>query len=226
LSRFRLALLAVLPVTLAGFLALAIANRAGFATHAGLHLLLFAPLGLVLVPVLRNPGGSGRGLGLVLAAALLSRVLFVLTPPVLSGDLYRVIWEGRVLAAGHDPWAEAPDHPALAALREELPEIRERVEYEKLPAIYPPLSQLAGFGLTSLSTDPRVLKSPLVGMEALLMPGLWLMLRDRGGNPLLLAAWSWNPLPLTDIAGSGHLDDLGIGLLALVVLAGAFFLWG
>ncbi len=217
----RLAPLAALHLILALLLAWSLASRAGFLAHAALHLLLVLPLGLVLASALRNPkGAGGRGFRLVLAAALLARVAFTLTPPVLSGDIHRVIWEGRVLAAGHDPWALPPDHPALAELGAALPEIRARVDYERLPAIYPPLAQLFGYGLTSLSTDPRFLKAALVGCEALLVLGLGLLLRERGlTNPLLLTAWIWNPLPLTEIAGSGHLDALGIGLLVFGVLA-------
>ncbi len=219
MSLRRLALLATAHLILAGALAGVIATGAGFAAHAGIHLLAFLPLGLVVVPVLRHPRGPGPGLRLVLAAAFLARIVFVLTPPALSGDIHRVIWEGRVLAAGHDPWTQPPDHPALAALRAELPGVRELVDYEKLPAIYPPLSQLVGLGLTGVSTDTRVLKAALVGFEALLVLGLWLLVRERGWSPLLLTAWLWNPLTLTEIAGSGHLDVLGIGLLVFAVLA-------
>ncbi len=219
LSRGRLAAIAAAHVVLAALLAWAIAAGAGFPAHAAAHVLLAVPLALVVAPLLWNPRGEGRGVRLILGAALLARIPFLLSPPTLSGDLYRVIWEGRVIAAGHDPWTEPPDHPALAELRDEFPEIRERVAYWKLPAIYPPLAQWFGYAATGLTTDARALKGALVGLEALLVLGLWLLLRSGGLNPLLLTMWLWNPLVLTEIAGSGHLDVLGVGLLAFAVLA-------
>ncbi len=38
--------------------------------------------------------------------------------PSLSDDIYRYIWEGRVVSEGLNPFALAPDAPALAHLRD------------------------------------------------------------------------------------------------------------
>lgn len=160
-------------------------------------------------------GRSGaRALGIVLAAAALGRVFLLATPPTLSGDLYRMVWEGQVVAAGQDPWRLPPDAPELAPLRERLPEIRERVEYWKLPAIYPPGAQWFAAAVTSISPRPTVLKGALLLAEAALVGALVLLLRRRGLDPLLVVAYLWNPLPLVEIAGSGHGDILGVAFVA------------
>src|SRR5687768_7089583 len=44
----------------------------------------------------------------VLAVALATRAAFLATPPSLSGDLYRYLWEGQVLAHGFDPYRLSP----------------------------------------------------------------------------------------------------------------------
>lgn len=211
--------LGAVHVGLAGGLAAALGGEAGFGWHFGFHAALFVPLGLVLLRALGGVRAGRREIAVVLGAAALSRVLLLATPPVLSGDLYRTAWEGQVVLAGHDPWAEAPDHPELGALRERRPELRERVEYWKLPAIDPPLTQLFAAAVGTVSPRPLALKGALVLTEGILIAALLALLSRRGRNPLLIAGYAWNPLPLTETAGSGHSDALGVALLALGVLA-------
>jgi alpha-1,6-mannosyltransferase len=58
------------------------------------------------------------GLSIVLGFALATRLLLVGEEPFLSTDLYRYIWDGRVQAAGINPYRYVPADPALAALRD------------------------------------------------------------------------------------------------------------
>ena len=230
-----LAALAAVWIVLAAALALLLASgvrgAAGFAAHAALHAAMFAPLALVLWPLVRVGGrsagssagapavGRRRALAIALGAAALARLLFLAAPPALSGDIYRAIWEGRVVAAGHDPWRSPPDAPELEGLRARHPEIRERVEYWKLPAIYPPGAQAFAAAVTAVSTSPRVMKAALVLAEVGLVAALIALLRRRGRDPLLVVAYAWNPLPLVEIAGSGHGDVLGVALAAAALAA-------
>lgn len=215
-----LAALGGFHVLLAGVLATVLESAAGFWWHLGTHALLFVPLLLVVVPALRGTLHPGRRqLVIVLAAAALSRALLLPTTPVLSGDVYRMAWEGQVVLDGKDPWAQPPDDPALAGLAAAHPELRERVGYWKLPAIYPPFAQLFGAGAGWISPSVTVLKAALLLAEAALIAALIALLASRGHNPLLVAAYAWNPLPLTEIAGSGHGDALAVAFLFLALLA-------
>ena len=54
----------------------------------------------------------------VFVVALALRLAALAGPPTLSDDLYRYSWDGRVQAAGIDPYRHPPDSPPLAALRE------------------------------------------------------------------------------------------------------------
>ncbi len=220
LSRRHLLGLGAVQVVLAAGLGAALATRAGLAWHFGLHAALFVPLGIVVVAVLRGSARSGgRELAIVLGAAALLRIFLLPTPPVLSDDLYRSVWEGQVVLAGHDPWAHPPDHPVLGELRETFPELRARVGFWKLPAIDPALAQLFRAAVGAASPKPLALKGAFVAVEAILIAALLGLLRRRDRNPLLIVGYAWNPLPLTEIAGSGHADVLGVALLALAVLA-------
>jgi hypothetical protein len=57
-------------------------------------------------------------LGLVLATALALRLAALAGPPTTSDDLYRYSWDGRVQAAGIDPYAHSPAAGSVAGLRE------------------------------------------------------------------------------------------------------------
>ena len=105
---------------------------------------------------------------------------------MLSGDVYRMAWEGQVVLDGKDPWAQPPDDPALAGLAAAHPELRERVGYWKLPAIYPPFAQLFGAGAGWISPSVTVLKAALLLAEAALIAALLALLSSRGHHPLLV----------------------------------------
>src|ERR1041385_3452477 len=49
--------------------------------------------------------------------AVLFRLSILFTPPYLSDDIYRYIWDGRVKAAGINPYRYIPAAPDLSHLR-------------------------------------------------------------------------------------------------------------
>ena len=53
---------------------------------------------------------------IALVTALCFGGALVLAPPLLSDDLYRYLWEGRLWLEGLNPYRLAPDDPALAHL--------------------------------------------------------------------------------------------------------------
>lgn len=218
----RLGGIGALHVLLAGALALVFVRELGWEAHAAGSLALLVPLSLVLVPLLRGRRfqPSPRGvLFVVLAAGFASRAFLVAVPPSPEGDIHRMIWEGRVPSVGADPYRHAPDAPELAELAAALPETRAGVNYWKLPAIYPPAAQLFFRAVTAVSVHPAVMKAALVLAEGVLILALFRLLGRRGLHPGLLVVYVWNPLPLTEIAGAGHSDALGVALLALGILA-------
>lgn len=154
----------------------------------------------------------------VVLVAIVLRVAVLPVTPTLSDDVYRYAWEGRVMASGQSPYAHAPDDPALAGLRDR--EVHPRVNHPALRAIYPPLAEL-GFALVA-----RVACT-------LLAFKLWVMLHDlalvallawwcarRGGSAWDALVYAWNPLVISEYAGSAHHDPTGIvWLVAALALA-------
>ena len=61
----------------------------------------------------------------ILVVAGLLRVLMLPLPPTLSDDVLRYVWDGKVAAAGLNPYRLPPDAPELERLRDDL--------WERLP---------------------------------------------------------------------------------------------
>lgn len=161
----------------------------------------------------------GRLLAPILGLALLPRLVLLLSTPALSDDLYRYIWDGKVQAAGRDPYRHPPDAPELADLRDPLWEpINQKAQYTP----YPPAAQLV-FALTYRLAPGSVKAQQVVATGAdLLAIGALLLLLGRLGLPrerVLLYAWS--PLPQLHFAHSAHNDALMLAptLLALALAA-------
>ena len=155
---------------------------------------------------------------LLIAAAL--RLGPLLAPPFLSSDVYRYVWDGRVQAAGINPYRYIPADPALATLRDDAiyPYINRR---DYAPTIYPPAAQLVFALVARVSPTVQAMKIAMVLAECI---GLWAMLRllDRAGLPRArLLIYAWNPLAVWDYAGNGHVDALAVGFVGLALLARA-----
>lgn len=154
---------------------------------------------------------------LVLLVAVALRLPLLLAPPALSSDVYRYVWDGRVQAAGINPYRYVPDDPALASLRDAavFPHIN-RADYA--PTIYPPAAQLV-FGLVG-RVWPAVtgMKLAMLAFEALAIGCLWRMLALAGLPRSRLLIYAWNPLPAWAFAGNGHVDAMVVGLVALALL--------
>jgi alpha-1,6-mannosyltransferase len=159
-------------------------------------------------------------LALILALALAPRLILLASTPVLSDDLYRYIWDGKVIAAGHNPYRYAPDAPELAGLRGSLwPPINQKAQHTP----YPPAAELV-FAATYRLAPESVKAQQFVAILAdLLAIGALLLLLGRLGLPrerVLLYAWS--PTPVLHFALSAHHDALMIAgmVLALALAAG------
>ncbi len=153
----------------------------------------------------------------VFGVALAARLALLPVSPWLSDDLYRYAWEGRVVAAGHDPWRESPLDPALAPLRDRV--IWPRVNHPQLATIYPPLAE-AGFALVArLRYSVTAFKLWVVLHDLALVALLMAILRSRGRSPAWALTYAWNPLAVVEYAGSGHNDPTAMVWLALALLA-------
>jgi hypothetical protein len=159
----------------------------------------------------------------ILGVAFLLRLMVLVFPPFLSNDIYRYIWDGWVQLAGINPYRFIPDDPQLAFLRDAVvfPNIN-RASYAH--TIYPPAAQIffcASAAVTKFLHLPAVfgMKLAMVGIESI---GIWAMLRllDIARLPRnRIMIYAWNPLPIWEFAGNGHVDAIAVGFIALALLA-------
>lgn len=180
------------------------------------YLLLFVAGSLLALLAARSLSGSR--LRVLLACGALFRVTLLLRPADLSDDLYRFAWDGRVAAAGISPYAFAPEDPALSRI---APEWKALVGHREVRTVYPPVAQ-AAFRASALAVPREILA--LKGLFALADLAVVALLQRLGGPAAGFAAalYAFHPLPITEGAGQGHCDALGVALLlaSLAYLSG------
>ena len=114
----------------------------------------------------RLAAGAERRSALVIlvGAAILLRLYFVAEAPTLSGDVYRYIWDGRVVNAGFNPYAHVPADPALAALRDPAQYgLIDKRDYAV--TLYPPVAEGLFALVTRASTSVWAMKLAMVVAE-------------------------------------------------------------
>lgn len=143
----------------------------------------------------------------VLGVALLLRLLLVPLPTSLSHDALRYLWDGRVAAAGKNPYVLPPADPRLESLRDET---WHQLAHRQVPAIYPPIA-LAVFTLAACFPHPLlVLKLMLIAAD---LATCWLLIwiaERMGLSPSRCLWYAWNPLVVLEIGGMGHVDSLAV----------------
>jgi hypothetical protein len=153
-------------------------------------------------------------IGLVLAA--LWRIPFLLVPPGPDDDVHRYVWDGRVQRLGYNPYLAIPSDPALASLH--TPETR-ALNHPDLPSPYPAGAQLFFRAVTAIHESVFALKLAFVACDLAIVLILLDLLRRSGQGAHWVLAYAWNPLLATEVAGSGHIDIVGVLLLLISVAA-------
>lgn len=170
---------------------------------------------LLAVGLVWNGAGSRRTLAMILATAVLLRLPVLLAPVYLSTDIYRYVWDGRVEAAGINPYRYIPVDPHLERLRD--PQIFPRINRNNYaPTIYPPAAEAIFLLAARVSQSLVAMKAAMVVCEAITIV-LLLRLLDAASLPSgRILVYAWHPLPIWEFAGSGHIDA---AMIAFVVLA-------
>ena len=182
----------------------------------GLYLVAFALYALAVLR-LRRYAELPRVGGAVFIVALAARMALLAAPPSLSDDIYRYVWEGRVLLHGGNPWSQCPLDPALMGLRDAR--VFPSVNHPALATIYPPLAE-GGFALVAaLSPTIPAMKLWVIAHDLALVALLIAFLRRQGRSPAWAMVYGWNPLVLVEYAGSGHNDPTAMLWLLLALAA-------
>jgi len=154
---------------------------------------------------------GASALFIILASAVLFRLVLLSSPSTLSDDVYRYQWDGRVQRAHLNPYVVFPNEEGLEWLQNpEHPE----PPGEETPTIYPPLSEFAYRLIETVPGYKRV--STILDLAS---AGLLMLLLAAVKQPLhRVLVYAWNPAVLISFAMSGHFDSL-----AIVTFLGALF---
>jgi Glycosyltransferase family 87 len=189
-------------------------------------------------------------LGLILIGGIAIQLAALSAPPRGSDDAYRYIWDGKVQAAGIDPYRYPPAAPQLVSLRDPFlwpaqgpycvaPGTRlnetpaepaapgcTRINRPTVPTIYPPVAEgyFTAVQYLSPSSGGTFPIQAAAAACAVAVTGLLLAGRAQlGKDPRLAVLWAWCPTVALEAGNSAHVDVLAAGLAAaaLLVLAGA-----
>jgi hypothetical protein len=167
---------------------------------------------------------TSKDLSFYLLLALLVRFSLIFAFPQLSDDIYRFIWDGRLITHGHNPFNYLPNQImeegwAKPWLNAELFELLNSREYF---TIYPPVAQFtfatsAWLFPDSLFGSAVVMKLFLFVFEAgtlFLLPKLLQALKMPKKNVLIYAL---NPLVIVEVMGNLHFEGAMVFFLILAV---------
>jgi len=213
------------PWVAVGLAFLAVACTVGMMRGRASSDLLFYGSALAQSAVAAAAGGfgaraNGRAAVLLLVGTAIGlRAFLIFEPPSLSTDVYRYVWDGKVVNAGVNPYTHIPDDPSLAYLRD--PAIFDNItRRDYAVTIYPPVAEGFFALVTRITASLTAMKLALTLAEAVAVLALLRLLKDLGRPRGLVFGYLLHPAPLWEIAGNGHVDAL-----AMAFLYGAFA-WG
>ena len=172
---------------------------------------------IVLLDKGRDRGAMSRGVtGILVVAAILRAMVLPIEP--ISTDINRYVWDGRVQAAGINPYRYLPVDPVLKSLRDPdiYPEIN-RKDYAR--TIYPPLDEVVFYLVTRIGEDVTIMKAAMVAFDALAIWALMRLLNAREVTANRILLYAWHPVPIWEFAGDGHVDAVAVAAVCLALLA-------
>lgn len=180
---------------------------------------------LITVLVLRKFDPTQRpgraALFIILGFAALFRFLLLPQTPWLSNDIYRYLWDGQLLGQGVNPYVLPPAAEELSRFRDAA--IYPRMDHKNVHSVYPPFLQtlfwLGQQTSQAFSLPPFVgLKFIFVLIDLVLVGALFHGLAQLKLDPRWAVLYAWHPLPIVEIAGSGHTDGVGALMLVLTLI--------
>jgi hypothetical protein len=187
----------------------------------------------------------------IVAGGAAMQLAAVSARPHISDDVYRYIWDGRVQAAGIDPYRYVPTAPELTGLRDTFlwppttthwcvhpgkPDPDRpgaflvpgctKINRPKVHTIYPPVAEGYFFAIDAASPSGSGTLPMQGGAAAVAMAVTLLLLYGLGKvgrDPRLAVLWAWCPTVALETGNGAHVDVLAVLLTvaALLVLSQA-----
>ncbi len=173
----------------------------------------------------------------IIGVAFVLRLVALAGQPILSDDLYRYAWDGRVQVAGTDPYRYTPSSIRLSDLREDWlwPDAEgcaglqrdpgcTRINRPTVHTIYPPVAEAwftAVYRLAGIDARHKAWQvAGLVGDMALicLLPAV---LRAWKRDERWTALYALSPVAVVEVVNNAHIDGLAALFVVLALLSAA-----
>lgn len=184
--------------------------RLSIAALAGMSAIVMVSLAIVLF--VGDGGDIGWSPRTIIFLAVAFRFMFLFRSPELSSDIFRYLWDGLTVLHGGNPYSFAPaDAKPFAAASASL---LSQVNHPHLITIYPPAAQII-FAMGAFVGGIAGIKTLLAGADIAACIMMLRILYHLKLPPSRVVLYAWHPLPILEIAGSGHIDGAGIFFLML-----------
>ena len=181
-----------------------------------LYTLLFASV----VVIIRNTSTEEVDLGYYWGVLL--RVLLIASLPKLSDDVYRFIWDGRLLLNFEDPYKYLPAHHLGQGLTGITQGLYDQLNSPDYFTVYPPLNQVIFFISTLFS--PRSIVWSVVILRVIMIVfelGNISLIRKLLRHYKLPQAYGLiyvlNPLVLFEVTGNLHFEGIMVYFLLMAI---------
>src|SRR5262249_9187857 len=127
-------------------------------------------------------------------------------------DVHRYVWDGRLQQLGYNPYIVVPGDPAVAGLHTTE---TQTLNHPELPTPYPPGAELFFRVVTAIHESTFAMKVAFVLCDFAIVFVLLDILRRSGQGEHWVLAYAWNPILAMEVAGSGHIDIVGVLFLVI-----------
>jgi hypothetical protein len=159
---------------------------------------------------------KNKTLLVIIAAGVIFRITLMPSHITTSDDVYRYIWEGKVLYNGYNPYQHPPGDTALIPLHSQ--ELPAKVTFHTFAAIYPPLSQVL-FVVNYVISGENELGLKLIFLLAEIVTMIFIIkiLKERKCNLNNVLYYAWLPLPIMEYFVNAHVDPVGIMFFVMFI---------
>lgn len=181
-----------------------------------LYTLLFASV----VVIIRNTNSEDVDLGYYWGVLL--RVLLIASLPKLSDDIYRFIWDGRLLLNFEDPYKYLPAHHLGQGLTGITQGLYDQLNSSDYFTVYPPLNQFIFFISTLLSPGSIVWSVVILRVIMIVFElGNISLIRKLLKHYKLPQAYGLiyvlNPLVIFEVTGNLHFEGIMVYFLLMAI---------
>lgn len=155
----------------------------------------------------------------LLIVSIFIRIVLLFHLPNLSDDIYRFIWDGRMMHIGMNPYLTVPS--AIVSTNPLLnTTLYQNLNSQNYYTIYPPIHQLVNYLSTFLysidfTIESLLYKLQLLAFDLIFLRIFYLLAKETSVHPNKMFLYFLNPLVIVEVSSNGHFEGVMLCFLAL-----------